>query len=135
MALTFDLKAIPEDVRLVTVEQDDPVRALKAGDQVMNPVTETLIFSTMALGIGEITDATLDEFVARIDLFQKLHGALMSTWDGKDVSPRPITREDVEAHKGLKTNVFPMETRTAWVKRTVTQDRALYPAPEPRGRR
>lgn len=134
MSLNYDLTAIPEDVRTVVATEADPINGVAVGDKVMNPVTRTLIWTTMGVGIGVINDDTLEEWVARVGLYQKLHGALMSRHDEEADTwvDRPLTREDIEAHKGLKTNVFPMETRASWVKRTITQSREIFPHPEPK---
>lgn len=135
MSLNFDLTAIPEDVKTITAQEDRPFDGIKKGDRIMSPVTNALIWSTLATGIGIINDETVDEVVARLDLLQKLDGALLREFDGEDWKPRPITREDVEAHKGLSTNVFPMETRASWVKRHVTNSRDIFPNPEPKRKR
>lgn len=132
MSLNFDLSRIPEDVRTVIATEDDAFNGIKKGDRLMSPVTNTLIWTTMIVGIGVIDDRTIDEFVARVELHQKLHGALMSSFEDGKWSDRPLTREDIEAHKGLSTNVFPMETRTKWVTRTVTKDTQVFPKPEPK---
>jgi len=91
-------------------------------------VTNGLIWATIGVGIGVINDDTAEEFAARLSLWQDLNGALLYSADG----PVRITREDVLAHKGLSTNVFPMERRAAWVKRTVTQSDAFHGVPEPK---
>lgn len=78
----------------------------------MNPVTEALIFGTMSIGIGRITDSNVDEVAARFRIIEKLHGAML-TKDGKESF---LTDEDFIAHIGLKTNVGD-ETRSAWARR------------------
>lgn len=135
MSLDFDLRKIPLETRTVIATYDDRMDGVTKGDRIMSPVTKSLIFSTMSIGIGEITDKTVDEFVARLDLFQKIHGALMHAFDhdAQEWVERPLTRADVVAHKGLSTNVFPMETRGKWVARMVTKSRDLFPHAEPKG--
>lgn len=123
MSLNWNAEAVPEDVRTIIATEDDPMRGVKKGDRVMSPITHTIIFATMATGIGVINDATLDEFAARIDLLQKFDGPFLQEWDddGNHVGPMLLTREHLEAHKGLSTNVFPYETRSKWVTRIVTK--------------
>lgn len=105
MPLTYDLTAVPVETR-------------SDSDGNLSGVSQTLIFSTMMAGIGEISEKTAEEFYARIDLYQRLHGALMQGPDG----PVPVTREHVFAHIGLKTNAsFTVENRAKWLKR-ITQD-------------
>lgn len=116
MALTFDVTAIADDVRLTT----DP----ETGKTYMSAVTETMIFATMMAGIGTISEKTAPEFYARLAVYQALNGALVSTVnDDGSVSPRPLTEQDVRDHLGLKTNArFDVETRASWVKRVVGFD-------------
>lgn len=76
----------------------------------LNSMTEQLIFMTMSVGIGEITEKTAGEFFARTTVVAHLH----------DLDP--VSMRDVIGHIGLKTNVFPMETRAQWLKRYVGQE-------------
>jgi hypothetical protein len=63
-------------------------------------LTQALIFSTMAVDIGVISDKTLDKFVTRLRAWELLHGNMLH---GRG----PITADEVRAHLGLSTNVFP----------------------------
>jgi len=93
-------------------------------DGGLSPTTESLIWATLAIGVGEITSKTEAEFYARINLYERTFGAFQVKLgeDGKREEVY-ITREDIRSHRGLSTNVFPMETRTKWLKRIF--DRAL----------
>jgi hypothetical protein len=76
----------------------------------------------MLVGIGEITAETAGEFYARLHAYEVLVGPFV---EGEDEvtgqrEGMPITPEQVRDHVGLKTNVFPIETRARWVKRVVT---------------
>lgn len=115
MSLNFDLSAIPLETRTVTSTYDDEFHGIKKGDTIMNPVTNQLIWATMAVDIGVIDDKTVDEFIFRIRLYEKLFGAMLRYSDER--GDRPFTADDVIAHKGLRTNVFPMKTRAQWLKR------------------
>lgn len=66
------------------------------------PITDALIWSTMFLQIGTITDKNIDEFCERMSIWQKCFGALMGNSKGED---RWITRKDIEKRIGLRTNV------------------------------
>lgn len=87
------------------------------GTESQNPVTYTIVVSTMAIGIGRLTRAKAADFYARLRVLDKLHGPFVRDGDGK---PRPITPEDVLAHVGLTTNVFPEETQAKWIKRILS---------------
>lgn len=76
---------------------------------IMNPVTQNLIFSTISVGIGEITVLNYEEFYFRNNIMERLI----------DI-PRNnrLTVQDVIDHIGLSTNVS-FETRAKWLKRHI----------------
>lgn len=115
MALTWDVSKIHdyENVTSIVAEEDLPSYGVKAGETMWNPVTTALVWHSLSTGIGDITEENADEVYARIALVEKLHGANLIR-DGK---PRYITPEEVRAHIGLTTNVFPVETRAKFLKR------------------
>lgn len=60
-----------------------------------NPKTERLLFLTMEVDLGEISAKNIDEWLVRLGIMKRVGWA-----------PRTeITREDLERHIGLKTNV------------------------------
>jgi hypothetical protein len=75
-------------------------------DGFMTPRTQQIIFGCISTGIGEITEKNYIEWFMRYSMWCGLHSF--------DNSP---TLDDVRAHIGLRTNVFPQESRTKWVKR------------------
>jgi hypothetical protein len=109
MSLDYNLTKIEnykEVVWLADPTDDKP-------DQVrMNPVTETLIFGTMSVGLGAITADNVDEFVARFRIVEEIDGPFLR----KDGKAWRLTDADFIAHIGLSTNVS-NETRTAWSRR------------------
>jgi len=76
-------------------------------DDYMRSDTQTIIFSTMSVGLGEITGDNWLEFYARLRIVQKLRGY-----------PDPIPPSRVKEHIGLRTNVN-NETRAQWMKRWI----------------
>lgn len=81
----------------------------KDEERPMNPITNGLIWSMMAIDMGTITAKNYLEVFARCQLVSKLSGApLQKLVDGKreDID---FTLEDIKAHIGLSTNV---STRT-----------------------
>jgi hypothetical protein len=64
-------------------------------------VTTTLIWSTMIIGVSEITKKNVDHFYSRLRLWEKVSGAFLIDKEGK---PCLIEYEDVEKHIGLSTN-------------------------------
>lgn len=78
----------------------------------LNPVTEAIIFSTMGVGIGRITEDNAGEFYARLFVTERVHGAMLV----KQGEPQYLTDEDVRAHIGLTCNVA-YESREAWAQK------------------
>lgn len=78
-------------------------------------ITDVLIWGTMFTGIREITAENAKEFHARMNLVERLNGAMMNA-GGK---PRYITLEDIQRRIGLSTNATTM-TRNQFIK-TKTQ--------------
>jgi len=107
MALSWWVEDI-EDFKNVVWRgsEDDP------DGVTMNPVTHGLIFLTISVGLGEITDSNADEFYARAHIVEQLHGA-MCRIGGEEVY---LTPQEVKQHIGLRTNVR-NETRIQWAKR------------------
>lgn len=85
----------------------------------MTQSTELLIFTTMVVGFGRITESNYKEFYKRVALFERLHGAARAKKDcrGKFVDD-PYTLEDIRQHIGLTTNVSE-EKPAAWRKRII----------------
>ena len=96
MALTYDLTKV------------------EGVDDLNDNLIEAIIFGTIATGIGDITEKNYEEFFVRIAYIEKLNGTFLRKANFK---PRPITLADVRALIGLKTNVFPEETRAKFIKR------------------
>jgi len=76
-------------------------------DDYMRPDTQTIIFSTMSVGLGEITSDNWIEFYSRMRIVQKILG-----------HSDPIPPSRVKEHIGLRTNVN-NETRAKWMKRWI----------------
>lgn len=130
MSLDFDLSRIPLETRTNEADRDGNAAAgesFKKGDRILTATMNTLIWATMAVGIGRLSDgttfggdkydtSTIDEFELRITMYEKLFGAMESYHTDDGVKEKPITREVLEAHLGLSTNVS-FEKRPAWLKR------------------
>jgi len=74
----------------------------------LNLKVSAMIWATIATGIGDIKDETdADEFYVRYVYWHRLFG------NGEV----PFTRQDVRRAVGLKTNVYPRQTRSEWLNR------------------
>lgn len=115
MALHWDLSRIKDQETLCwwTATEDNISAGVAKGEQGLKAVTEALIWHTMGLGLGRITEQNVEEFWLRLQLYEKLHG--YTVYDAK-AKPRPLTWEEVTAHIGLRTNASTL-TRGTWVRK------------------
>ena len=113
MSLTWDVSTVKDYETLCWIK-DDPDHPDR---ERVNPVTEALVFHCVGISMNGITKANADEFYARVAFVEKHQGSSVKEWgeDGK-IGDRPITREDVQAHVGLRTNVS-NEPLGRWVGR------------------
>lgn len=88
MALRWDIREIDDHKKLCYTENDD-------GTFNVHPVTDNLIWGTMAVELGGITEENAQEFYIRLCEY--------AAASGFDVPP--VSLEDVRRHIGLKTNV------------------------------
>jgi hypothetical protein len=105
MALNWNVENIDNYKQVCWIGEGDKRR--------MNPVTETLIYGTISVGLGSITDKNVDEFAARFRIIEKVHGPFLIK-DGD--KPWHLSDEDFIAHIGLSCNVS-NETRAQWASR------------------
>jgi hypothetical protein len=77
------------------------------GEERMRPVTNLLIWSTMSVDLGEITAKNVDEWLFRLKAIGLIY---------QEESQLKVTREQLVAHIGLTTNVFPNKTRAQFLK-------------------
>lgn len=97
MALTWDATAVRDFDQLTDDER---------------VTREALIFATMAVGMGEITEDNAQEFYTRLSFWEKVNGAYRFG-DGEALY---FTPEDVKRFIGLRTNVFPKMTKAKFHK-------------------
>ena len=89
------------------------------GQRKMSAVTHALIFRTMGVDIGRITEKNYLEFYTRSRFLGALSGHILVTLDEHgEHRERDFTIEEVRAHIGLQTNVAD-KTRAYFVKRHV----------------
>lgn len=117
MALTWDLGEIAdyESVCFIVATEPIPDSGIDVGDKYLNPLTNALIWSTITVAIGKISEDNADEFYARLHFTELVVGPFLR----KSGEPYYITPEDVRAHIGLQTNAtsFKGETRAKFLGR------------------
>lgn len=101
MALTFSFKNVPEKF------WHHPTK----GAEEWHPVASALPVICMILGMSEITEKNLTEFVYRLHMLQAWTGGYWRPRDGVF-----LTVQDVKNFIGFRCNVT-QETRSAWNKR------------------
>ena len=87
----------------------------KAGDYQW-AITDGLIWMTMGVDMGRITEDNWLEFLTRVRLLEKLQGAFMHKGD----EPYYFTATDIRRRIGLSTNVA-TKTLAVWRNRVVKQ--------------
>lgn len=85
-----------------SIERCNDFETLKSDSEWFK--TETLIWSTMIIGMNTITKKNVDEFYNRIKLVEMGSGALARTKEGD----YQFTREDITRRIGLATNASSM---------------------------
>lgn len=78
----------------------DKYEELIENDKIKQPY-ESIILSTIIIGMGKITKNNYEKFYNRISLIERINGAFL--WDG--MKPCYIQEEDIKRMIGLKVNV------------------------------
>lgn len=105
MSLNFDLTKVRErlgEERWDLITTSYETRGKPDGNQQWHPVTDALIWATMMVDLGSITEKNIDEWCFRMGLILKLTGKAHLVGS---LGSYFISRADIENHIGLKTNV------------------------------
>lgn len=86
--------------------------AVEGEKSQLKPVTNTLIWSTLTVGMPEITQSNWKEFFMRLRFWENLFCPFLD-------DHQFITQNQVVSHIGLKTNAQ-TETRNQFLKRATT---------------
>jgi hypothetical protein len=98
MALSYDFTKV-ENVEELHESEDE------------RGISHSLIWATMSVGIGDLSEENLEEFYIRLKWLER-DGAFMTSKEG----PLFFTLQMLRNRLGLHTNAG-WETRSAWVKR------------------
>jgi len=114
MSLDWNVGKIKDykEVCFETCTMNDTSYGRVEGERYLSSLTNSLIWVTMPLGMGEITEKNYEEFWWRAAFYERLHGAMRTRGDGEVY----YTKADIFNHIGLTTNVS-TETRAAWLRR------------------
>ena len=103
MSLDFNLN----DVKLYLGPNFEPLTRHPEDPERWHPVVEAVVFGCMHIGLGEITEKSIDEWWRRYAMFQEVAGPPLRSRQGEIY----LTRADVEKFVGLTTNVSAMGKR------------------------
>ena len=79
------------------------------------PLTEGLIWVTIAIGIAEITEKNYKDFYTRMRFAEALNGQMVHKWDFEAEDHVDYTVDDIKRHIGLGTNAS-TKTKAEFVK-------------------
>jgi hypothetical protein len=115
MSLNFDFKEMIDRVGQAEFERftTSPYPATDGEGVKWHPVTNSLIWSSMTLQLGSITEGNVKEWAFRLRMLQLVGGDLPEFSDG-DYKVW-ITEQDIRNHIGMRTNVT-TKTREQWLK-------------------
>lgn len=113
MSLNWNLTNVKNNNELCFVETGE-VKEDGSPVKRMNPVTETIIFMTMTVDIGLITEKNYKEFFRRAFAYQSMFGGLI--WQNDLKEYRLVSLKEIREHVGLRTNVLDLSPPT-WNRR------------------
>ena len=94
MSLNWNISNINDYKHICYLTKDD-------GKEILHPTTDAIIWLTLIIGMGKITDDNANAFYSRVRAYELLRGAML--YD-KMSRPNYIEYEDILAHIGLVTN-------------------------------
>ena len=112
MALTWDLRNVNLPQETLYVKED-------SGEEHLNPITWSIVWSTIFIGFNELTEKNLNEWHRRMKQLEISGMGLLGEKDS-DVKRMPNLRE-LKLHIGLKTNGSLIKKGSAWNKELVRQ--------------
>ncbi len=104
---TFRLLSTDEYYKEKSKSVNLPIQKIDEDYYIMNKVTDTLLFlCARKIGMPRITLSTYKIVFNRINLFEKVHGSILSYLNPltKERENKYITENDVYSHIGLTTN-------------------------------
>ena len=112
MALTWDLRNVNLPQETLYVKED-------SGEEHLNPITWSIVWSTIFIGFNELTEKNLNDWHRRMKQLEISGMGLLGEKDS-DVKRMPNLRE-LKLHIGLKTNGSLIKKGSAWNRELVRQ--------------
>jgi hypothetical protein len=95
MSLNWDIRKVKNSDEYCFHEDDE-------GNSRLSNLTNALIWATITVRLGTITDKNWEEFWTRLHMTELVYGCTLRNVDGTE---HHITPEEVKAHIGLSCNV------------------------------
>ena len=104
MSLNFDLSKIDRDTRSYVGED---------GERYLKPLTEVIIWSTLSVGIGSISEKNIHIWMERLGALADIGEFILQQRNTEtgELSKRQPTEEEIRSHIGLWTNVTTISKR------------------------
>ena len=112
MALTWDLRNVDLPHETLYVKED-------SGEEHLNPITWSIVWSTIFIGFNELTEKNLNDWHRRMKQLEISGMGLLGEKDS-DVKRMPNLRE-LKLHIGLKTNGALIKKGATWNRELVRQ--------------
>lgn len=116
MSLDFDVSQVKDHAKVTTSPY------VVNDKKKWHPVTNALIWKSMDVDLGSITEKNVDEWWFRIRMLQLFDGAEIGFNDDTEAF---LTKDDIKMHIGLHTNVV-TKSRFAWMQRVFNSKQQAF---------
>lgn len=106
MSLNWSIEDVEDYENLCWIENPD--------NKTLNPITESIIFATMSVGINHITEDNAHEFFVRSGATSAVYGEPLRGWEDGNLIRRNYTFEEIKQHIGLSTNASVLSLKEFW---------------------
>lgn len=120
MALVWDVGNVHnwEEVCLIEATEDRPGDGVKKGEKIWHPVTNAIVWASISVELGGITETNAEQWYARLHIIERLFGPMLIRGSSHVGAPE-ITADEVRAHIGLTVNVSP-KSDAKWRNHQIT---------------
>jgi hypothetical protein len=113
MSLNFELTKIKNYKKACWEKVVEYPGGKRTEREVLHPRVEAIVFATMSVGLGELTEKNIQEFARRLEVLQAID---VARFQDADCKPIWIDEEFLRPYIGLSTNVS-NETAAKWDSR------------------
>lgn len=110
MSLNWSVEDVEDYKNLCWIENPEN----PDGTKILNPITESLVFATMSVGINHITEDNAYDFFVRSGAAAVVYGDPITIWEDGNFTRRNYTFEEIKQHIGLSTNASVLSLKEFW---------------------